>query len=108
LKILELYKNCDIVSFPSLAEGFGIIIIEAQKTGRCILSSNINIIREVGGNGYLSVDPYNIEDIRNGFLKIINDAPLRKRIINDGLNNVKRFTYEIFINSYKELYENLG
>jgi glycosyltransferase involved in cell wall biosynthesis len=106
-KIIELYKTCDIVSFPSLAEGFGLIVIEGQKSGRCVLSSNIEIIKEVGADGYVEVNPYDVSSIRDGFLSIIKNAELREKILKNGLRNVKRFDFDIFIKSYKILYEKL-
>ena len=48
--IVTCYKQADIVCFPSLYEGFGMPIIEAQATGRVVLSSNIGAMKEIAGN----------------------------------------------------------
>lgn len=36
LELLDEYKNCDLVSFCSLYEGFGMPIVEANAIGRCV------------------------------------------------------------------------
>jgi glycosyltransferase involved in cell wall biosynthesis len=40
-KILDAYKRCDILCFPSFYEGFGLPIIEAQAIGRPVITSNV-------------------------------------------------------------------
>ena len=50
--IVTCYKQADIVCFPSLYEGFGMPIIEAQATGRVVLSSNIGAMKEIAGKGH--------------------------------------------------------
>ena len=45
------YVKCDVVSFVSLGEGFGVPIIEAQAVGRPLITSNISPMREVAGDG---------------------------------------------------------
>ena len=80
-QVIEEYKNCDLVSFVSTYEGFGLPIIEAQAVGRSVITSNVASMPEVAGNGALLVDPFSVEEIRNGILKIINDSELRESLI---------------------------
>ena len=65
-EILDEYMNCDIVSFPSLYEGFGMPIIEGQAVGRVVFTSDLEPMKEIAGDAALLVDPYSIESIRNG------------------------------------------
>ena len=62
-EILKEYLNCDIVSFPSLYEGFGMPIIEGQSVGRVVVTSNLSPMKEIAGNSAILVDPKNIESI---------------------------------------------
>lgn len=44
---VEFYSGCDLFIFPSLAEGFGITLLEAMYATHPIISSNIRVLREV-------------------------------------------------------------
>jgi glycosyltransferase involved in cell wall biosynthesis len=105
-KIIELYRICDIVSFPSLYEGFGMPVIEANAVGRVILTSRAASIPEIAGDSVCFVDPNNIQSIRDGFLKIISDGEYRQSLIERGLINAKRFTVENIAYEYERIYAN--
>ncbi|MGN0048635.1 MAG: glycosyltransferase family 4 protein [Bacteroides sp.] len=102
------YENCDIVSFPSTYEGFGMPIIEGQTVGRVILTSKLEPMVSVSGKGAVFVNPYDVESIRNGFKKIISDSDLRERTIQDGLNNALKYRPESIAKQYAEIYTDLS
>ena len=106
-EIIKEYQLCDIVSFPSIYEGFGMPIIEGQKTGRPVLTSNIEPLLEIGGDSVTYVDPNDIRSIRQGFEKLILDPTYCARIIEAGLKNVKRFDVENITKNYRHLYEQI-
>src|SRR5690606_23854889 len=72
-EVIEEYKKCDFLSFISTYEGFGLPILEAHAIGRPVITSNVASMPEVAGKGALKVDPYNVEEIREGIKKLIND-----------------------------------
>jgi len=39
IQVLELYQKCDLLAFVSTYEGFGLPILEAQATGRPVITS---------------------------------------------------------------------
>ena len=99
------YEKCDILSFVSTYEGFGLPIIEAQTCGRVVITSNISSLPEVAGNGAYFINPYDITEIKNGIKELINNSKLRDELIQNGIENVKRFNPEQIANQYKELYQ---
>lgn len=107
IEMIDEYINCDILSFVSTYEGFGLPIIEAQACGRVVISSNIASIPEIAGNGALLVNPMDVNDIKNGFNQLINNSKLRDELISKGLENVKRFEPKKIANQYQELYNRI-
>jgi glycosyltransferase involved in cell wall biosynthesis len=99
------YGNADIVAFCSTYEGFGLPIIEAQAMQKPVLTSNISPMKEVSGNAAFLADPADVSNIREGILKIINDCEFREKIIQKGLENIKRFEPKLIAGQYEKLYE---
>ena len=106
-EMLKEYENADIISFPSLYEGFGMPIIEGQAVGRVVLTSNLNPMREIAGGAAVLVNPYSVVDIRNAFLMLINDDKLRNELIKKGIKNAARFNAEHIAIEYSVLYDKI-
>ncbi|MBN9379458.1 MAG: glycosyltransferase family 4 protein [Chitinophagaceae bacterium] len=104
-EIVEKYIQSDLVLFPSLYEGFGMLIVEANAVGRPVVTSDISPLREVAADAAILVDPYDAGAIRDAVLKIIRDETLRERLIANGRINVKRFQIETIIKNYIRIYE---
>lgn len=102
--INKLYQTSEFIVYPSLTEGFGMPILEAQATGRVVITSNIFSMPEVGGDAACYVDPFDINSIRSGIIKVINDENFRNDLIVRGLNNVKRFEPDKIASMYGNLY----
>ena len=103
-QMADEYRRADMVSFASLAEGFGMPIIEGQATGRVVVTSALPPMNEVAGGGAVLVDPLSVESIRHGFLAAMRDAELRRRLIAIGRANVERFSAETIAAQYVALY----
>ncbi len=106
--LARLYRDADIISFPSTYEGFGMPILEGQAVGRVVLTSNLEPMRSVAGEGgAVLVNPHSVEAIRNGFLTLIGDGQLRARLISAGKENCLRFTLKSVAASYLDIYRSL-
>lgn len=106
-EIRQEYINCDIVNFPSIYEGFGMPVIEGQQTGRVVITSTIEPIKEIAGGAVIFVNPTNIQSIHDAYIKIIKDDKLRNTTIQEGLKNVKRFDVKHIAQQYFKLYKNI-
>lgn len=108
-EIIEEYNKCDIVSFPSIYEGFGLPILEGQTVGRIVVTSQIEPHMTVAGKkGAIFVNPNNVESIREGFLIAIQNPPIRDEIIKNGYENIKKYNIESITNCYKIIYEEVS
>ncbi len=107
-EIIEAYQQCDMVSFVSTYEGFGMPIVEAQATGRPVITSNCCSMPEVAGDSALIINPYSVEEIKTGIEKMINDDNFRNNLIKKGLLNVDRFKLKNIANQYLDLYKEIG
>jgi glycosyltransferase involved in cell wall biosynthesis len=106
-QIVEEYRNCDIVNFCSTHEGFGMPIIEAQATGRLVVTSRISPMKEVAGDGAYLVNPYDVSSIRNAYIEIISDAKLRQNLIEKGLKNIKKYQVNNITKQHLHLYQQI-
>lgn len=104
-QVKEAYEQCDIVCFASLYEGFGLPIIEAQAVGRPVVTSRIEPLCSIAKDAAILVDPYSAEKIKNGLLSALQNAT---KMIEKGLENVKRFNVESIANEYTKVYESLN
>jgi len=106
-KVIEEYQKSDLLFFASTFEGFGMPILEAQATGRAVITSNILSMPEVGGEGAHYVNPYDVGEIKAGIVRLISDRRYREDLIKKGLKNVERFDPETIANQYNELYKEI-
>ncbi|MFN2438477.1 MAG: glycosyltransferase family 4 protein [Chitinophagaceae bacterium] len=103
-EVINEYNKSDILAFVSTLEGFGMPIVEAHVIGRPVVTSNITSMPEVGGNAAHYVDPYSVDDINKGFLKVINDKNYRDELIEKGYANSARFSPFHIAKQYAALY----
>lgn len=98
-----LYKGAKLFVMPSITEGFGLPILEAQAAGVPILSSGKGALPEVAGKGAFFVNPFSVNDIKEGMEKILADKNLREDLVRKGLENVSKFSWKITSHNTVEL-----
>jgi glycosyltransferase involved in cell wall biosynthesis len=106
-EMLELYKHCDFLTYISTYEGFGLPVIEANAVGRPVLASNLEPIKTVAGNAALLINPYDIMDIRNGIIKLIEDYDFCQELIENGIKNAEKYHPQKIAKMYMDVYESI-
>jgi glycosyltransferase involved in cell wall biosynthesis len=86
-----LMRGCLALVYPSLYEGFGMPVIEAQAIGKPVLCGNLTSLPEVAGEAALIFDPRLPESIVAAMQRIESDLTVRQDLIRNGFENVKRF-----------------
>jgi glycosyltransferase involved in cell wall biosynthesis len=93
-----------LLVLPSLAEGFGLVLIEAMAAGVPIVATNVPGIRNVIRDGQtgLLVPPRNPHELAKAIRRVIDDPDLRRRLIERGKLEVqRRFTWDIVLDQYR-------
>lgn len=90
----KLLREADVFLFPSLCEGFGIPILEAQSVGTPVVTSFMGPLDEVAGNADVLVDPKKPDDIAKLAKKIISNKKFKDDIVGQGCENVMRFSWD--------------
>jgi len=101
---LSLIKGATTLVMPSLYEGFGIPIVEAQALGVPVLVSNTSSMPEVAGEGQLTADPHNAESWVKSLIEVQSQ---RSRLIDLGKKNIERFRWNNIAKQWLELYRSL-
>lgn len=87
-----LYKRSLCFLFPSFSEGFGLPILEAFYNEIPVVTSNCSSMAEIADDAAVLVDPFNIEEIYEGIIQVLNSD--NKELINKAKNRLKVFDWE--------------
>jgi glycosyltransferase involved in cell wall biosynthesis len=104
-KLPALYQAADVFLFPSLEEGFGLPVLEALANGLPVVASRTSSLPEVAGEAALYVDPSNPRDIAEKVLEVVEDAGLRRKLVEGGLARAREFSWRRTAEATLKVYE---
>ncbi len=105
--IITLYNLADLYAYPSLHEGFGLPILEAQACGCPVITSDKTSCPEVAGYGARIIDPYSEDELSGGLVKILTDNDYKNQLVKKGYENLKRFSWEKTVDGFLEVIEDV-
>jgi alpha-1,3-rhamnosyl/mannosyltransferase len=91
-QLVTLYNCATLYIQPSLYEGFGLPVLEAQACGLPIICSNRGSLPEAAGKNVPLFDPYNPLDIANKIELMLNDTELMLQMRQLGLARIAEFS----------------
>lgn len=89
-----LYNAADLVLYPSLAEGFGLPVLEAMACGVPVVAADAGALPEVAGDAALLAHPGQPEEIAAAAARVLSDAGLRRRLVTRGLERAALLSWE--------------
>lgn len=88
-----LYTGAIATPYLSVYEGFGLPPLEAMACGTQALTSNRTALPEVVGDAALAVDPYDVDAISDGLIRLVGDTDFRAVLRRRGFERAKRFSW---------------
>ncbi len=92
-ELAGLYGKATCFIFPSLAEGFGFPLLEAQGRGTPVICSDIGVFHEVAGEGAIFFDPKSPAALA-GAVEGCRSREVREGLVERGRRNVGRFSWD--------------
>jgi glycosyltransferase-like protein len=107
--IAACYRAADVLAFPSIAEGWGLVVLEAQASGLPVVASDIEVLHEylVDGENALLVPPSDAEALGSALLRVAADPALASQIRTGGLSTAQRFGWRSSAERHAEVYRRL-
>ncbi|MEJ5155921.1 glycosyltransferase family 1 protein [Gluconobacter wancherniae] len=105
--LLVALRKARAVVFPSLAEGFGLPIVEAMALGVPVLTSRGGATEEIAGKAAYLCDPLDIESIAEGLIRLDRDESVCHDLIHLGNQHVNNFNPHNYGLHFKSLYQDL-
>lgn len=104
----QAYGSSDFLLFCSTLEGFGMPILEAQMVGLPVITSNIEPMKGVAGEGALLCNPLDVGSIRTAVERILDSDKLRVEFVQKGHENARRFHPTKAVQAHLELYQDIA
>ncbi|MEN3794783.1 glycosyltransferase family 1 protein [Fulvimarina sp. MAC3] len=101
----QLYAHARFIAMPSLYEGFGLPIVEANAFGVPVLTSDRSSMPEVAGRAGRLVNPFDANDIARGFRELVEDNELHATLAAAARENARRFDWGRSTARIVELFE---
>lgn len=102
-----LYAGANLFVFPSIYEGFGLPVLEAQACGTAVACSNTSSIPEVGNDSVEYFDPEDVDSISNAIYRVISNPNLQNELVEKGLTNCKYFSWQDTAMKTLKVYQSL-
>lgn len=104
-ELADIYNLASLFIFPSFYEGFGLPPIEAMACGTPVVSSNLTSMPEICQDAVIYCNPYEINDIGNKIMQVLNDSKLQNKLIMKGLKRASEFRWEKSANDHLAIFK---
>ncbi|HEX9708436.1 MAG TPA: glycosyltransferase family 1 protein [Candidatus Thermoplasmatota archaeon] len=102
--LADLYRGARALLFPSLAEGFGLPVVEALACGTPVAASDLPVVAEVADDVFARLDPADVVSIEEAIERAAFDETLRASLRKDGLERAQRFEWGRVAEEHLQVY----
>jgi glycosyltransferase involved in cell wall biosynthesis len=92
--VTALLQHASLFAFPSLYEGFGLPLLDAQNAGVPVVSSSAGALPEIAGGSAIMFDPTSEDEMAGALRRGLMDAELRASLVRKGHVNARQFSWD--------------
>lgn len=109
-RLVDLYGAADVLAFPSIREGWGLAVLEAQASGLPVVASDIDVLREylVDGENALLVPADDASALGRAIVRVLSDERLARTLRAGGFVTARRFDWGSSAQRHLEIYRELA
>jgi glycosyltransferase involved in cell wall biosynthesis len=100
-----LVAGATVMLYPSLAEGFGLPLVDAFQSGTPVLTSTSTCLPEIAGDAALIVDGRSTDAVARGITTLLEDEAKRRALAAAGHERVQQYTWTRTAESYARILE---
>ena len=93
-ELASLYRQAELLVFPSVEETFGLPLIEAMASGLPVVASKVSVMPEICGDAVQYFDPFDVADMTRMLERTLNDTALREDMGERGLARAADFSWD--------------
>ncbi len=103
-EMAAIYREAQILIYPSIFEGFGIPILEALFSKTPIITSKGGCFSEAGGPNSKYINPLSLDEMKKAILEIQNSPKLQEEMATKGFEYAQKFTDDKIAHNLMEVY----
>jgi glycosyltransferase involved in cell wall biosynthesis len=103
-----LMHGASLFAFPSLYEGFGLPILDAQNAGVPVACSSAGALPEIAGDGAVQFDPLSVDGMADALQRCLLDMDLREALVAKGHENARQFSWDRTARETLEVYKSVA
>lgn len=105
--LAALYQMADLMAYPSVFEGFGLPVLEAQASKTPVLTANLSSLPEAAGPGSVLVDPREPEQLREGLQGLWEKPPHLAKAVAENYGHALNYSDKILAQLWHKTYQQL-
>lgn len=106
--VMSLLGCSDAFCFPSLYEGFGLPILDAQSVGVPVASSNAASLPEIAGDGAMFFNPTSVNSMARALIDVLTNDTVRTTLVEKGVANSAGFSWNMAAQQTHRVYEEVA
>ncbi len=103
-----LLRHARTLAYPSLDEGFGFPVLEAQQAGTPVVASTAGSIPQVAGAAALLSPTRDVEALAANLYWVINSDDMHAKLVRRGHHNLRRFSWATTAQQLSSIYQELA
>lgn len=102
--LAQLYRDADLLVYPSMLEGFGFPVLEAMASGTPVVATTGGSIPEIAGGAAVLVEPMRPQQFAGAILRLLGDDAEAARLREAGLRRAADFSWRACAEQTIEVY----